>query len=314
MSSQPEPIFLVWGGDLNRGWIGQMVVELLKQQGKNVHSTMTRMEEQSQVRAILDDIKPTHVINCAGKTGRPTVDWCESHQVETMETNCLGVHIVTSECHKRDIHCTIVATGCIYTSTYDPTMTTLLSPPFTESCTPNFASSFYSATKAPIESILAHYPNTLILRLRMPVSADLSPRSFVTKILAYEHIVNIPNSHSILPSLLPIIIALAEHGEEGVYNFTNPGSISHNEVLELYKEIVDPSISWKNFTVEQQSRVIVAERSNCALDAGKLMGKVKQYQGEGVEVELPEVREAYRRCFEVLKKGLGGVQQRGGAA
>jgi FlaA1/EpsC-like NDP-sugar epimerase len=109
-SMSTQAVFLVWGGD--RGWIGQMMVELLKKQGKQVHSTMTPMEEQSQVRAVLDDVKPTHVINCAGKTGRPTVDWCESHQVETLETNCLGVHIVTSECHKRNIHCTIVATGC----------------------------------------------------------------------------------------------------------------------------------------------------------------------------------------------------------
>jgi dTDP-4-dehydrorhamnose reductase len=192
-------------------------------------------------------------------------------------------------------------------------MDILTSPPMTETDIPNFTGSFYSATKAPIESILKNYPNTLILRLRMPVSADLSPRSFVIKILAYAHIVNVPNSHSILPSLLPLIVALAEHREEGVYNFTNPGSITHNEVLQLYKDIVDPSTSWKNFTVEQQSKVIVAERSNCALDAGKLLAKVKQYQGEGMDLELPEVRDAYRMCFETIKKGLGGVQQRAGA-
>jgi dTDP-4-dehydrorhamnose reductase len=192
-------------------------------------------------------------------------------------------------------------------------MDTLTSAPFTELDRPNFTGSFYSATKAPIESILKHYPSTLILRLRMPVSADLSPRSFVTKILAYAHIVNVPNSHSILPELLPVLVALAEHREEGVFNFTNPGYITHNEVLQLYKQVVDPSTTWKNFTVEQQAEVIVAERSNCALDTAKLEGKVKQYQGEGVEVELPEVREAYRRCFEVIKKNLGGVQQRAGA-
>lgn len=25
--------------------------------------------------------KPTHVMNCAGLTGRPNVDWCETHKV-----------------------------------------------------------------------------------------------------------------------------------------------------------------------------------------------------------------------------------------
>lgn len=37
------------------------------------------------------------------------------------------------------------------------------------------------------------YPNVLILRLRMPVSDDLHPRSFVTKISKYDRVVDIPN-------------------------------------------------------------------------------------------------------------------------
>ncbi|KAL9167426.1 hypothetical protein ABFS82_05G097200 [Erythranthe guttata] len=34
--------------------------------------------------------KPTHVFNAAGVTGRPNVDWCESHRVETIRTNVVG--------------------------------------------------------------------------------------------------------------------------------------------------------------------------------------------------------------------------------
>lgn len=26
-------------------------------------------------------VKPTHVLNAAGLTGRPNVDWCETHRV-----------------------------------------------------------------------------------------------------------------------------------------------------------------------------------------------------------------------------------------
>lgn len=183
----------------------------------------------------------------------------------------------------------------------------MLGKPFKETDPPNFTGSFYSATKAPIETFLKHYPNNLVLRLRMPVSADLNPRSFVTKILRYERVVNIPNSHSILPNLLPVVIAMAEHKETGVYNFTNPGAISHNEVLQLYKELVDSEYTWSNFTLEEQAHVIVADRSNCWLDSSKLMEKVEQYQSEGLDVEVPEIREAYRRCFEELK--MSGVAQ-----
>lgn len=85
------------------------------------------MHEQSQVRSTLDTLKPTHVINCAGKTGRPNVDWCESHKLETMESNGLGTHMLAYECEKRGIHCTVLATGCIYTSVYNEDRTKVLS-------------------------------------------------------------------------------------------------------------------------------------------------------------------------------------------
>lgn len=134
----------------------------------------------------------------------------------------------------------------------------------------------------------------------MPISDDLHPRSFVTKITQYARVVNVPNSNSILHDLLPLVIAMSEHQEEGVYNFTNPGAISHNKVLALYKRIVDPAYEWQNFTLEEQAKVIKADRSNCELDVTKLMGVVKRYQGEGLEIEVPEIHEAYVRCFERL--------------
>lgn len=154
------------------------------------------------------------------------------------------------------------------------------------------------------------YPNCLILRLRMPVSDDLHSRSFVTKIVRYDKVVDIPNSHSILHELLPLVIVMSEQQETGVYNFTNPGAISHNEVLTLYRDIIDPSYKWKNFTLEEQAKVIKADRSNCELDSTKLMGLVKHYQGQGHVVEVSEIREAYSRMFERMR---GNMQQFGGA-
>jgi len=137
------------------------------------------------------------------------------------------------------------------------------------------------------------YENTLILRLRMPVSDDLHSRNFVTKIAKYERVVDIPNSNTILHDLLPASILLAEHQETGIYNFTNPGAISHNEVLALFKEYVRPSFTWKNFTLDEQAKVIKAGRSNCKLDTTKLVNKLKEYG-----YEVPEIHDAYKGCFQ----------------
>lgn len=148
---------------------------------------------------------------------------------------------------------------------------------------------------------MKYYTNCLILRLRMPVSDDLHPRNFVTKITKYNRVVDVPNSNTILHDLLPASIALAEHGDTGVYNFTNPGAISHNEVLALFRDVVRPGFAWKNFSLDEQSKVIKAGRSNCMLDTTKLCEKLAQYG-----IEVPEIHVAYRRCFERMK--AAGVQ------
>jgi 3,5-epimerase/4-reductase len=62
----------------------------------------------------------------------------------------------------------------------------------------------------------------------------------------------------------------AERNLTGIMNFTNPGAISHNEMLELYKEHIDPRLTYHNFTVEEQAKVIVAPRSNNLLDTKRV--------------------------------------------
>jgi hypothetical protein len=62
----------------------------------------------------------------------------------------------------------------------------------------------------------------------------------------------------------------AIRGLTGAYNWTNPGAISHNEVLELYRDYLHPGYTWENFTEEEQAAVIVAPRSNNTMCDKKL--------------------------------------------
>jgi len=146
--------------------------------------------------------------------------------------------------------------------------------------------------------MLKEFPNCLILRVRMPVSDDLFHRNFVTKIVKYERVVNIPNSMTILHEMLPASLAMAQKGLTGVYNFTNPGVISHNQVLDLYKKYIDPTYTYKNFTVEEQAKVIKAERSNNELDTTKLMRDMP----EGIVIN--EIHTSYELCFQRMKENL----------
>lgn len=62
----------------------------------------------------------------------------------------------------------------------------------------------------------------------------------------------------------------AQRGLTGIMNYTNPGAVSHNEILQMYKDYIDPEFKWSNFTVEEQSKVIVAARSNNLLDTKRV--------------------------------------------
>jgi UDP-glucose 4,6-dehydratase len=122
-----------------------------------------------------------------------------------------------------------------------------------------------------VEELLKDYENVCTLRVRMPISSDLSnPRNFITKIARYEKVVNIPNSMTILDELLPISVEMAKRDCKGIWNFTNPGVVSHNEILEMYRKYINPNFKWSNFTLEEQAKVIVAQRSNNEMDASKL--------------------------------------------
>ena len=241
-------------------------------------------------------MKPSHVFNAAGITGRPNIDWCEDHKPETLRTNVIGTLNLADLCNMRDIPCAVYATGCIFK--YDEAHELGSGVGFVEDSVPNFDESFYSETKGYMEQMLKCYPNCLILRVRMPISDDLIHRNFVTKIVKYERVVNIPNSMTVLSEMLPASFAMVKKGLTGVYNFTNPGVISHNEVLDLYTKYVDPTYTYKNFTVEEQSKVIKAGRSNNELDTTKLMKDMPD------DVVINDIKTACDLCFQRMAVNL----------
>jgi len=259
---------LIYG---HNGWIGSQMLELLLNRELDsieMVKSESRLNNFGDISGELDKVEPTHVLNCAGLTGRPNVDWCEDHKEQVLNVNVVGTFVLASECSKRNIHLTYFGTGCIYE--YDEEHT-YESKGFVEDDVPNFTGSFYSKTKILTEGILKEYCNALILRIRMPLSDDLHPRNFITKITKYEKVVNIPNSMSILHDLLPIAADMLINSVTGVFNFTNPGSISHNQILDLYKQYIDNDFTYTNFSLEEQAKILKAGRSNNKLEVDKLL-------------------------------------------
>lgn len=76
--------------------------------------------------------------------------------------------------------------------------------------------------------------------------------------------------------------------------------VSCLQILQLYKDYIDPDFTWSNFTVEEQAKVIVAPRSNNLLDTERVRG------GAGSQRLACGASELAGLCL-VLKTSVVGV-------
>jgi len=260
---------LIYGSN---GWIGNQVVEYLKSQNINYIKGNERVDNVELLENEISLYNPTHILSFIGRThGKigdkiiPTIDYLEEDGklIENIRDNLFSPLTLAIICQKRNIHFTYLGTGCIFD--YDDEHET----GFTEEDNPNFFGSSYSIVKGFTDRIMKQF-NVLNLRIRMPINSENNSRNFITKITNYERICSIENSMSVLPELIPYMIEMVKNKQLGTINLTNPGVISHNEILQLYKEIVDPLFIWKNFTINEQNKILSSKRSNNMLNTDKL--------------------------------------------
>ncbi|MBI2624093.1 sugar nucleotide-binding protein [Candidatus Parcubacteria bacterium] len=292
--------YLITGGP--RGWIAQKFAAFLE----NAELSAVDVTDATAVAAELDQARPEVIINTAGKTGGPTVspsgqpgrniDWCEDHKVETFTSNVVGPVELVTACKARDIRLVHLSSGCIFQGRGH------LAGGFREedAAAPP---SFYSWTKYWADQYLMQaWPDgVLILRLRMPTDAEPGPRNLITKLVGYPKVIDAENSLTVVPDLLAATKQLIEQGAAGIYHVTNPGSITHREIMELYTELVDPQHTYELIAVDELYRqgLATATRSNCVLNTEKLAR---------AGVKLPPIRERLREVMAEYAKNLQAVK------
>ncbi len=236
--------------------------------GSLPHAVLARgvdIGDRQGVLAALRAHSPTAVVNAAGKTGRPNVDWCERHQTETTRSNVIGALVLAEACAELDVHLLHLASGCIF---YGP------SPSVGGWREDDFANpiSFYSRSKYAADLVLSQMPKVAVVRLRMPIDAQPGPRNLITKLAGYSQVVDVENSVTIVPDLVEVVGALVERKATGVFHATNPGPVRHAQLLSLYREVVDPN---HRFTLIGEDELVrrgltARTRSNCILSSGRL--------------------------------------------
>jgi dTDP-glucose 4,6-dehydratase len=279
---------LIYG---HKGWIGQQFLSILRETIEQtydyeygIQSDLEYVLGEARVDnddALKNEIKlyqPTHIISFIGRTHGTigekvftTIDYLEQPG-KLKENVCDNLYAPISlalTCKELCIHYTYLGTGCIFT--YINSEEQGSDKGFTESSLPNFFGSGYSTVKGFTDRLMHQFNDTVLnLRIRMPIVGEDNGRNFITKITNYEKICSIPNSMTVLPELLPMVLEMMKKNVVGTMNLTNPGVISHNEILSLYKEYVKPDFTWQNFSQEEQRKILASDRSNNLLDTSRL--------------------------------------------
>lgn len=281
--------WLIYGA---RGWIGGQFTQMLITNGEEVIVGMARVDNISQVELEILEVRPDRVVSLIGRTHGPgftTIDYLEQKGklVENVKDNLYAPVALALLCNKHRIHFTYLGTGCCFHYDDDHPLS---GAKFTPDDIPNFTGSAYSTVKGYTDLLMRQVP-ALTCRIRMPLTGDMNGRNFITKITGYKKVVNIANSMSVLHTLLPVMYDLACKQHIGIVNLVNPGVITHNQVLDLYQEIVDPNFKYENFTVEEQNVILLAGRSNCALDTSFIEEHYPQ---------VPNILDATKECMEAI--------------
>lgn len=291
-------MILIFGA---KGWIGSKVVQLLKDKHISFAESTSRADDifsiRNEIQEYFNNNTPiTHIMSFIGRTHGiyenekiATIDYLEKpgKLVDNVRDNLYAPVSLALLCTELNIHFTYLGTGCIFE--YDETHPYGNEDTgFHESSLPNFLGSSYSIVKGFTDQLMHQLP-ILNVRIRMPITHEYNDRNFITKITNYKKVCSIPNSMTVLNELLPFMIELTLRKEIGTINLTNPGVITHNEILEMYKEIVDPTFTWENFTQDEQNTILLSKRSNNCLDTHVLQEffpKVKHIRESVLDVLL----------------------------
>jgi dTDP-4-dehydrorhamnose reductase len=246
---------------------------------------------------LLGDLRASFVINCAGFTGKPNVDACESAKYDCLQGNAVLPGIIREVCEDLKIPWGHVSSGCIYSGRRKD------GRGWSEEDDPNFCfrsppCSFYSGTKALGEEVLEGAENCFVWRLRIPFNHDPSPRNYLQKLLNYDNLLEAENSVSHLEEFCQKCIeCFTKDLDPGIYNMTNPGSITTRTITEWMIEegLADKQFSFFDSEDDFMSKAAIAPRSNCVLDTTK---------AEKAGVGMRPVEEAMIDSIRKMKQGM----------
>ncbi|QEG00277.1 dTDP-4-dehydrorhamnose reductase [Stieleria maiorica] len=283
-------MILLLGGS---GYVGSVFAKGLTQRGMAYRVVSRRQcdyTRRDQLVALIDDTRPSFLINAAGYTGKPNVEACEQHKAECLLGNAVLPGIVREACQIRGLPWGHVSSGCIYNGVRAD------ESGFCETDPPNFCfrgppCSFYSGSKALGEERLAGAEDVFVWRLRIPFSHRDGPRNYLSKLMRYDRLLDVTNSLADIDEFVDACLhCWLDRVPFGIYNIVNSGSVSTRDVVDLIRQrrITDRRFCFFRDEAEFMEATTGVPRSSCVLDNSKLVatGFPMREVGQAIDAAL----------------------------
>ncbi len=266
-----------------QAWPGAIVAD------KKIHSAQDMLD-------LLNEHRPDAVLNSAGVRGKPNVDWCETHQMETILGNTQLPIFIAQACQEKNVYLLHIGSGCIFygDSPHEDKK-------WREEDMGNPTEVTYSRTKWAADLVLSTLPNTGIARIRMPIDWVPSSQNMIDKLATYPKVIDVENSVTIVDDMLNVFYQLMEKKAQGIFHVTNPGTLKHKEIVALYEQMVDPNHTneWISNDDLVKQGLATKGRSNNFLSSNNLAK---------FGIEMREVHEAMqdtmKKYAEAKKQGI----------
>ncbi len=275
---------------IGNGYLGNRCKEVWGEEA--VIEGARNIKSKDDVLQLIEKHNPDAILNAGGRKGSPNVDWCETNQTETVTGNVTIPLLIAEAAAEKNVYLLHLGSGCIF---------------YGDSPHPDKAwreddfgnpKPVYSRTKWAADLALSTMPNVGIARIRMPIDNRPHPGNLIDKLASYPKIIDVENSVTIIPDMINVFYKLMEKKGVGIFHVTNPGSLRHKRVMELYRELVDPSHN--NEWIENEELVkngLAAKgRSNNILHSENL---------EKLGIEMRPVEEAIVETMKEYTKNRG---------
>ena len=284
------------------GYIGQFFSCELRRRGCDFIPLTRKAFDYSDFNLLFNFVRktrPEFVINAAGRAGKPGMEICEHERAAMLFANTLLPQTIAKVCLMTNTPWGHVSSACIYSGAKvrnDGSMTVernfsrpellrlLAEHPenvrgYTEWDEPNFSfrhapCNFYSGTKVLAEEAIQGVGLNYIWRLGTPFNERDESRNFLSQIQnqtkVYDDVISLSHTNDFVQACLELWKRRAPFG---IYNVTNPGSVTTRQVAEMIQHRLKPNGGFEFWQDDPEFDRDGAKKpdTHCLIDTAKLL-------------------------------------------